>query len=300
MPLPPALVLTGPTASGKTAVALLVAEKIGAEILAMDSATVYRGMDIGTAKPTPAERARVPHHLLDLAPPSETFSVAAWLRAAHAAEAELTQRGKRALYSGGTPLYLKALLEGLFDAPPQDPALRRKLEAAGNLHAELAKVDPEAARRLHPNDAKRLVRALEVFHLTGRPISALQEQWGREKRPARIVLLDPPREVLRERIGKRAKSMLEGGLVEESARLEFSEETRKFIGYAEALDVKAGRMTVEAAAAQMAARTWTLVRRQATWFRKLENPLRIEGGTVEEMAARAAVYLQSPGCNLVS
>ncbi|MBI2923056.1 MAG: tRNA (adenosine(37)-N6)-dimethylallyltransferase MiaA [Planctomycetes bacterium] len=291
MPPPPALVLTGPTASGKTAVALLVAERTGAEILAMDSATVYLGMDVGTAKPTPAERARVPHHLLDLAPPSETFSVAAWLRAAHAAEAELTQRGKRALYSGGTPLYLKALLEGLFDAPAQDPDLRRRIEAAGNLHAELAKVDPEAARRLHRNDAKRLVRALEIFHLTGRPISALQEQWGREKRPARIVLLDPPREVLRERIAKRARAMLAGGLVEEAARLEFSAETRKFIGYAEALEVKAGRMTVEAAAAQMAARTWTLVRRQATWFRKLEKPLRIEGGTVEEMAERAAEFL---------
>jgi tRNA dimethylallyltransferase len=287
-----ALVLTGPTASGKTALARLVAPRIGAEILAMDSATVYRGMDVGTAKPTAAERAEVPHHLLDLAPASRTFSVADWLRAAEAAEREVEGRGKRPLYVGGTPLYLKALLEGLFEGPPQDEPLRRELAALPDLHGELARVDPASAKRLHPNDTKRLVRALEVYRLTGRPISELQGQWGGEGRPARIVWLDPPREVLRERIAARARAMLAGGLVEEAARLEFSAETRKFIGYEEALAVGAGRMTVEEACARMQARTWTLVRRQTTWFRKLKGPLRLTGGSLEEMAERAAAWIE--------
>jgi tRNA dimethylallyltransferase len=294
--MPPALILTGPTASGKTAVSLLVAEKIGAEILAMDSATVYRGMDIGTAKPTAAERARVPHHLLDIADPAETFSVADWLKAAGAAERDVAARGKKALFAGGTPLYLKALQEGLFAGPPQDPALRRELEALPDLHAELAKVDPVAAKRLHPNDKKRLVRALEVYRLTGKPISEHQTQWGApEKRPARIVLLDPPRTVLRPRIEARAKAMLAGGLVEEAKRLTFSAETRKFIGYEEALGVAEGRLKPAEAAALMAARTWTLVRRQSTWFRKLGENLRLESGTPEELAARAAAYYTAAG-----
>jgi len=288
----PALILTGPTASGKTAVALLVAEKLGAEILAMDSATVYRGMDVGTAKPTAAERARVPHHLLDIADPAATFSVADWLRAAEAAERDVVARGRKTLYSGGTPLYLKALLEGLFEGPPQNPALRRELEALPDLHAALSKVDAASAKRLHPNDKKRLVRALEVFRLTGKPISEHQTQWGTaEKRPARIVLLDPTREVLRKRIEARAKAMLAGGLVEEAKRLVFSPETRKFIGYEEALAVGAGRMKPEEAAAKMASRTWVLVRRQSTWFRKLDGALRMDSGSVEQMASLAAAHL---------
>lgn len=291
----PALVLTGPTASGKTAVALLVAEMIGAEILAMDSATVYRGMDVGTAKPSPADRARVPHHLLDIADPAATFSVADWLKAAHAAELDVLSRGKKALFAGGTPLYLKALLEGLFEGPAQDPALRREIEALPDLHAELAKVDPASAKRLHPNDRKRLVRAIEVFRLTGRTISELQTQWGAERRPARIVLLDPPRDELRQRIVERARGMLAGGLVEESRRLTLSTETRKFIGYEEARAVADGRMTKEEAATLMAARTWTLVRRQSTWFRKLQGALRIASGTPEEMAAQAAAHFTAAG-----
>ncbi|MEK7469870.1 MAG: tRNA (adenosine(37)-N6)-dimethylallyltransferase MiaA [Planctomycetota bacterium] len=287
-----ALVLTGPTASGKTAVALLVAEKLGAEILAMDSATVYRGMNIGTAKPTAAERARVPHHLLDIADPAASFSIADWLGAAKAAELDVVARKRKPLFSGGTPLYLKALLEGLFEGPAQDPALRRRLEALPDLHAELAKVDAASAKRLHPNDTKRLVRALEVFRLTGKPISEHQTQWGAAtKRPARIVLLDPPRDVLRKRIAERAKAMLAGGLVEEAKRLTFSTETRKFIGYEEALAVGSGKMTVAEAEAQMASRTWVLVRRQSTWFRKLDGALRIESGSAAQMADRAASLL---------
>jgi tRNA dimethylallyltransferase len=287
----PAWVLTGPTASGKTDVALLIAEELRCEIVAMDSATLYRGMNIGTAKPDAAQQARVRHHLLDLADPSTTLSVAEWLRAALAAEADAAQRGKRVLFSGGTPLYLKALLEGLFEGPPRDEGLRARLAAAGDLHGQLARVDPAAARKLHPNDAKRLVRALEVHALTGRKISDLQEQWGGETRPSRIVILDPPREVLRDRIEARARAMFAAGLVDEAAALPLSTETRKFIGYAEALEAKAGRLTKEQAVAQVVARTWTLVRRQTTWFRKLKGALRITG---EAEAAQVADYFRSP------
>ncbi|NUN50592.1 MAG: tRNA (adenosine(37)-N6)-dimethylallyltransferase MiaA, partial [Candidatus Brocadiae bacterium] len=191
----PALILTGPTASGKSELALAVAERLGAEILAMDSGTVYRGMEIGTAKPTAADRARVPHHLLDLVEASKGFSVADWLAAAGAAESEILARGRRPLFAGGTPLYLQALLRGLFHAPAQDPELRNRFEQLPDLHASLALVDPATAARLHPNDRKRLVRALEVHALTGRPMSAQLGQWAEAGRPARIVWLDPPRDV---------------------------------------------------------------------------------------------------------
>src|SRR6476661_495553 len=170
-----ALILTGPTACGKTALALELAERIGAEIVALDSMTVYRGMDIGTAKPTPGERARVPHHLIDVLDPWESLTVAWWLERAAGACRDITTRGKRPLFVGGTPFYLKALLHGLFPGPPGNEELRRELEAEAErdgkakLHAKLAAVDPKTATRLHPNDVRRVVRALEVYQLTGRP-----------------------------------------------------------------------------------------------------------------------------------
>src|SRR5262245_17415747 len=180
------LILTGPTGSGKSRLALDLAPRLGAEIIAMDSMTLYRGMDIGTAKPTPAEQARVRHHLLDVMDPSDSASVAWWLERAAECVADIESRGKTALFVGGTTFYLKALLCGLFPSPPSDQRLRRELEmqaeAAGNelLHAQLAEIDPESAKRLHPNDVRRVVRALEVFRLTGRPLSEWQQQqwWG--------------------------------------------------------------------------------------------------------------------------
>ncbi len=158
--------LTGPTAVGKTAVALALAEKIGAEIVSMDSMAIYRGMDIGTAKPTPDQRRQVPHHLIDLVEPSDDFSLAQYLDAAHAAAAEIRCRGRQALFAGGTPLYLKGLLRGIFQGPPADWEFRRTIvaEAAANgpdwLHERLRAVDPAAAARLHARDTRRLVRAL--------------------------------------------------------------------------------------------------------------------------------------------
>ena len=177
------LILTGPTACGKSALALELAERIGGEIVAMDSMTLYRGMDIGTAKPSVADRTRVPHHLVDVLEPWESATVAWWLERAEIACVEIAGRGKRPIFVGGTPFYLKALLHGLFPGPPADPQLRRELEAEaerdGNdkLHARLAAVDAKTAARLHPNDVRRVVRALEVFQLTGQPISEWQQTW---------------------------------------------------------------------------------------------------------------------------
>src|SRR5437867_6307308 len=178
-----ALILAGPTASGKTQLGLEIAEQLGAEIVSMDSMTLYRGMDIGTAKPTLDDRRRIHHHLIDILDPWESASVAWWLQQAEQCCREIESRGKRILLVGGTPLYLKALLRGLFDGPPADPELRQRLtqetECQGleALHQRLAEVDPISANRLHPHDIRRVVRALEVWELTGRPISAWQKQW---------------------------------------------------------------------------------------------------------------------------
>jgi tRNA dimethylallyltransferase len=183
-PFQNALVLTGPTGSGKSVLAVKLAERLGAEIVSMDSMALYRGMDISTAKPAPEFRRRVPHHLIDLLDPWESANVAWWLKQAALCVREIEGRRRRVLFVGGTPLYLKALLHGLFDGPPADPQLRQHLtEQAARLggaalRIRLAQVDPGTASRLHPNDLRRIIRALEVWELTGKPISAWQTQWS--------------------------------------------------------------------------------------------------------------------------
>src|SRR5438132_10210445 len=173
-PFENALVLTGPTGSGKTDLGINLAQRLNAEIISMDSMALYRRMDIGTAKPTPAQRAVVPHHLVDVLDPWESASVAWWLDQAKQCVGEIEARGKRVLFVGGTPLYLKALMCGLFDGPPADPGIRRRLAAEADsggpavLHRRLADVDPVCAGRIHPHDVRRTVRALEVFELTGK------------------------------------------------------------------------------------------------------------------------------------
>jgi tRNA dimethylallyltransferase len=289
-PFQNAFILTGPTGSGKSQLALTLAERLGTEVVSMDSMTLYRGMDVGTAKPGPEERRRVPHHLIDVLDPWESASVAWWLRRAAECCRDIEGRGRRVLFAGGTPLYLKALLCGLFDGPPADPELRRSLTEEAErlgpaaLHARLAAVDPASAARLHPNDVRRVVRALEVGRLTGRPLSAWQTQWrpdasqdqpadaGRSPRP--VLYLNPPRAELYARIDARVRRMVADGLVEEARALRslprpLSREAAQAVGYKELFDHLDGRVSLDEAVTRIQARSRQLARRQLTWFRSL-------------------------------
>ncbi|MEM1303522.1 MAG: tRNA (adenosine(37)-N6)-dimethylallyltransferase MiaA, partial [Planctomycetota bacterium] len=215
--------LSGATAIGKTAVALPLAERLGAEVLSVDSMAVYRGMDIGTAKPTTDQRARVPHHLIDLVDPSEEFSVAQYRQLAIDRVRDVQSRGKTPLFVGGTPLYLKCLLRGLFDGPPADWDLRVEIEAelervgADALHDRLTQVDPVAASQIHANDTRRIVRALEVYRATGQPISHQQMEFedGRPAEECRVFVLTRPRDERAQRIEQRVDAMMDAGLVDE-------------------------------------------------------------------------------------
>jgi tRNA dimethylallyltransferase len=276
-----ATVLTGPTGSGKSAIALDLADRLGAEIVSMDSMTLYRGLDIGTAKPTAEDRQRIPHHLIDVLDPWESASVAWWLERAGEHAADIEARGRRVLFIGGTPLYLKTLLFGLFDGPPADRELRIRLEgdAARDgpeaLHARLAAVDPAAGARLHPNDLRRVIRALEVWELTGRPISEWQKEW--RQTPARgpaVYCIDRPREELYERIGRRVSAMIAAGWLDEARRLSdlprpVSREVLAAIGYRELFHYLGGRSTWDETVSLILQRTRNYAKRQLTWFRHL-------------------------------
>jgi tRNA dimethylallyltransferase len=259
----------------------------------MDSMALYRGMDIGTAKPSPADRLRVPHHLLDVLDPWESASVAWWLEQAARCCHEIAGRGRRPLFVGGTPLYLKALLCGLFEGPPAELGLRRRLEeeadSAGReaLHRRLAAVDPAAAARLHARDVRRVIRALEVWELTGRPISAWQTQWGPHAvHPAgdlsaapgpdvpHCLWLDVPRPLLYARIDERVRQMVDRGLVEEVRALRqlqrpLSRQASQALGYKELFDHLDGRTTLEEVVRRIQTRTRQFAKRQVTWFRHL-------------------------------
>lgn len=279
-----ALILTGPTGSGKSALALEVADRLGAEIVSMDSMALYRGLDIGTAKPSLADRHRVCHHLIDRLDPWESASVAWWLEQAAAAVQDIEGRGKRALFVGGTPLYLKSLLYGLFDGPPADLALRQQLEevarqeGAATLHRRLAEVDPASAARLHVNDIRRVVRALEVWQVTGRPLSAWQTQWraerGRPPDAPPVLWLDLPRDELYRRIDQRVRRMIEEGLVDEVRALRrlprpLSREAAQAVGYKELFAYLDGQITLDQAIEQVQTRSRQLARRQLTWLRQM-------------------------------
>lgn len=274
--------LAGPTASGKSAAALSLARRIGAEIIALDSMSLYRGMDIGTAKPAPAEREVVPHHLIDIIEPHEEYSVAAYLRASEDACREILSRGRTPLFVGGTGLYLRAVLRGVFEGPPADWDFRRTLQSHGErdgaeaLHRRLQAVDPVAAARLHPRDTRRVIRALEVRHLTGRPLSELQRQSALppESRPRHVYWLHPPRAWLHERINSRVLEMIRGGLVEEVQRLlagphPLSRTARQAVGYSQIIDHVEGRLSLGHAVAEMQTATRQFAKRQHTWFRNL-------------------------------
>jgi tRNA dimethylallyltransferase len=276
--------LTGPTASGKSAVGVELAERIGAEIISLDSMALYRGMDIGTAKPTVQERSRVPHHLIDVLGPHEECSLAWYIEAAGHVAAEIAGRGRQVLLVGGTPLWLKGLLRGIFRGPPADWQLRNRLveEADKNgpewLHQRLAEVDPTSAARLHPNDTRRLVRALEVYEKTGRPISQLQRQFA-EGLPAsecRVFVLDWPREALAARIDRRGRDMFATGLVDEVRGLlegpaPLSRTALQAVGYREVIEHLEGRRSLAETIELVGRHTRQLAKRQGTWFRSLSE-----------------------------
>jgi tRNA dimethylallyltransferase len=276
-----AIYVTGPTASGKTAVGVALARRLNAEIVALDSMTLYRGMDVGTAKPSLAERGGVPHHLIDMLDPWESASVAQYLAWAGAEVARIEARGKRALFVGGTALYLKTLLRGLFEGPGADLELRRGLEdeaarlGDAALHARLAAVDPAIARRLHPNDRRRVVRALEVAASTGRPLSAWQTEHATPApRGVAVFALERPRAELCARIDRRVVQMFDEGLVDEVRRLSagsrpWSDVAAQGVGYKEVLDLLAGRASEAESIARVQLRTRQFAKRQATWFRGL-------------------------------
>jgi len=277
--------LAGPTASGKSDVALLLAERHGAEIIALDSMTLYRGMDIGTAKPTAAERARVPHHLFDILDPHEEFSVAQYLEAAERVIHEVLSRNRIPFFVGGTGLYLRSLLRGVFDGPPADWEYRRQLEhlaeQAGSqkLHDQLRQLDPTTAARLSPNDLRRVIRALEVQHVTGQPLSALQKNPSLpiDQRPSHVFWLNPPRDWLHQRINQRVERMFADGLVQELRQLQelsppLGQTARQALGYKETLDwLEQGSGDLAEVVITIQTRTRQFAKRQCTWFRNLEE-----------------------------
>lgn len=281
---PSTVALAGPTASGKSAAALALAQALDAEIVSVDSALVYRGMDIGTAKPTAEERARAPHHLVDIRDPGESYSAAEFVADAHAAIAAIRARGRRVVLAGGTMLYFKALFEGLAAMPPADAALRAELEREAAhagwpaLHRQLAEVDPATAARLAPNDAQRIQRALEVFRLTGQPLSAFHQQApaGPGFQPDRFLSLEPlDRGWLHERIAQRFDAMLAAGFLDEVRRLRARGDlhaqlpSMRSVGYRQAWEVLEGQAPESSVRERGIAATRQLAKRQLTWLRAM-------------------------------
>lgn len=273
--------LLGCTACGKGAVGRALAKLVGGRLISTDSMKVYRRMDIGTAKPSPEARAEVPHYCIDLVEPSESFSVARFLACAEAAVEQTTSAGGVPLAVGGTGLYIKALSEGLFEGPPADGAIRAELaerarrDGLESLHEELARVDAEAAGRIHRNDERRIVRALEVFRLTGRSISQLQRQWnaGPPRYECLFIGLRRDRQDHSHRINARVKRMIDAGLADEVAGLlaepaGLSDQAGRAVGYAEMIDHLRGRCTLEKAAERIKINTRRLARKQRTWHRR--------------------------------
>jgi tRNA dimethylallyltransferase len=294
-----AIYLTGPTASGKTGVGVALARRLDAEIIALDSMTLYRGMDIGTAKPTTLERGGVPHHLIDVLDPWQSASVAEYRRWAIEAAGQIESRGRRVLFVGGTALYLKALLRGLFEGPGADPVFRNRLqrEAAERglsvLFERLSALDPATAARLHPNDQRRIIRALEVIEICGQPLSRLQAEHEKPAPAAtRVFALERSRNDLHDRIHERVDSMFAAGLVDEVRELWSRDRppsmvAAQAVGYREVLDMLHGNTRLDETIDLVRTRTRQFAKRQGTWFRGLTEvrPWPVERDETPEMTA---------------
>ncbi len=282
----PAVLLMGPTAAGKSALALAVAERLGGEVVSVDSAQIYRGLDVGTAKPDAATRARVPHHLVDVIDPTETYSAARFARDALAAIVAIRRRGRLPIVVGGTMLYFRALSEGLSALPAADPQVRAELDARAAragwpaLHAELARIDPATAARLQPTDGQRIQRALEVWRVTGSPLSALQRHRSVPDAmlgaTLRIALVPSDRQRLHEVIARRFDAMLAAGLVDELSALRRRYvlspglPSMRCVGYRQGWQYLEGQIDAQGLRSHGIAATRQLAKRQFTWLRATE------------------------------
>ncbi len=278
------VLILGVTASGKGRLAFGLAKSVGAEIISIDSMKVYRRMDIGTAKPPKEARAALKYHLIDVVEPSDSFSVGAFLEFAYKAIEQIKSRKKPIIAVGGTALYIKALLYGLFEGPGTNEQIRAELraraqaEGLAQLHRELTKIDPVAADRINPNDSKRIIRALEVYKTTGKPISSLQKQFD-AKKPVHdwtIIGLQREKTDANNRINRRVKKMIAAGLVDEVRSLlaeekPLSPQARCAIGYAEIIDYLSGQIGLENATELIKKNTRRLAKNQRTWFKTFKN-----------------------------
>ena len=305
--LPPAILLMGPTACGKSALSIELAETFGCEIISVDSAQIYRHMDIGTAKPEAELRRRVPHHLIDIIDPHESYSAARFRDDALTLMREIVERGKIPLLVGGTMLYFKALTEGLNDLPQADPTMRLVIDTMADekgwpaLHAELARIDPEAAGRIQPNDAQRIQRALEIYYLAGKSMSALLAKPKYVYLPYRIfstALVPDDREWLHERIAERFELMLELGLIGELRKLrteyalEATMPSMRAVGYRQVWGYLDGEYGLAALREKAVSATRQLAKRQLTWLRSTPDVMTFEC-TGEAPGERVVAYLRS-------
>ncbi len=275
-------VIAGATGSGKSEVSCALAERLGGELISLDSMAIYRGMDLGTAKPDRSQRERVPHHLIDIVEPTEEFSVSEFLRAAAAAIQEIRSRNRVPIFVGGTPMWLKGLIRGMYVGPPADWEFRRQVEAEiaesglEALRQRLWQVDPLAAHKLHPHDKRRMIRALEVAHQTGRPISHQQSHFEqpRNRDELKVFALGWARDELHRRIAQRVDDMFAAGLVEEVRALlakhgQLGRTASQAVGYRETIAYLQGSLTLDETIEQVKAHTRQLARRQETWLRSL-------------------------------
>ena len=301
--------LTGPTASGKTRVGVELAGLLDAEIISLDSMSLYRDMNIATAKPSPEDRQLVPHHLLDVVDPTEEFSLAEYLQAAHQAAGRIQDAGRSILFVGGTPLYLKGLLHGISQGPPADwdfrEQVRQEVEQLGKqkgstvLHERLAQVDPLSAHKLHPNDMRRIIRALEVYKITGQPISHSQVHFEEQVSAGRhtVLALAWPRPRLHQRIEARVDQMFVEGLEDEVRGLldrygQLSRTASQAVGYSELIAFLQEQVPLDETVEYVKRRTRQFARRQETWFRSLEECRQVKQSDDVEPAVMARQLLE--------
>ncbi len=306
---PPLVLILGVTASGKGGLAFEFARTLNGEIVSIDSMKVYRRMDIGTAKPPAERRGRIPYHLIDVVEPSESFSVDRFLDLANGAIDSILTAGKPVIAVGGTALYIKTLLFGLFEGPGEDPRIRHRLheqfrsEGGAILHDQLRRVDAEAASRIHPNDERRIVRALEVFEVTGKPISSFQQQFsaGSMLRHWTILGLRRDKDEESRRINLRVKRMIDQGLADEVRSLlheqpPLSQQARAAIGYAEMIEHLEGRISLEDAMEQIKVNTRKFAKAQRTWFKTFRQVQWIDVTETDDMESITEKALRSiPG-----